>query len=116
MHAVVINKEPFKDLIAQAKKNIVEVNERTIKTLKPIGDNPKHVVYLGPHYKIVFSIERQPLGLIKHLSMSCMNRGGKLPAIEFVNQFLKILGFEFPDVKKNQVWIEDDNAINVAGK
>lgn len=60
---------------------------------KPAGDFDEFTVVLPFGYRIVFSIEKQVPGDIRHLSMS-VDADGKLPNDVVVRECMKMLGFE----------------------
>lgn len=62
------------------------------KQMNPIGDNPFHVVNLSFGYRIVYSIEEQPKGKVRHLSMS-VDEDEALPSIEAVSEIMRLIGF-----------------------
>jgi len=88
------------------------------KQKKPIGDDDMHVVELPFGYRVVYSIEEQPVGKVRHLSMS-VNEDKKLPNMEAVKEIMKILGFR-NDIQDCYVKLEDyapnRQAINVLEK
>jgi hypothetical protein len=76
---------------------------------------PQHLT-LGS-YTCAFSIEQQPAGFVRHLSVS-VPRKGKLPNYPAMEMLTELFGFdEFPPTK-GRVWVEEfepgHEAINVA--
>jgi hypothetical protein len=89
-------REKIAALVKYAEENPVSIDELldTInKQAKPVGDFSQHTLNLPFGYRLVYSIEEQPKGRIRHLSMS-VNEDEKLPNIEVVKEVLKIIGFK----------------------
>lgn len=61
----------------------------------PVGDNPDFVVKLPFGYRVVFSIEDQPGGMVRHLSMS-VDTPWKVPNPLAVEMVMQEIGFESP--------------------
>ena len=59
---------------------------------KPAGDYEEFTAILPFGYKIVFSIEKQVQGDVRHLSMS-VDADGKLPNELVIGECMKMLGF-----------------------
>jgi hypothetical protein len=100
-----------------AEQNIVSID--TIKAAVecpmesiPIGDNPEHVVYIHDGFRVVYSIEEQPIGLIAHLSIS-VEAVGKYSNEQAVNVILKEFGMN--DVSESiNVWLDESNqSVNI---
>ncbi len=83
-----------------------------------VGDDPRFVCYIPAKYRVVFSIEEQRKGQMRHCSISVVAKG-KLPNPFACNELIKLLGFkneiniENP-CKELQVWIEEERSINIA--
>jgi hypothetical protein len=60
---------------------------------KPAGDYDEFTLNLSFGYRIVYSIEEQPKGRIRHLSMS-VNEDEKLPNEFVVKEVMKLIGFK----------------------
>lgn len=76
---------------------------------------PEHLM-IGS-YMCAFSIEQQPAGFVRHLSVS-VARKGKLPNFPAMQMLSELFGFdEFPPTK-GRLWVEEfepgHEAINVA--
>jgi hypothetical protein len=73
----------------------------------PVGDNKEHACVLPMGYRCVFSIEEQPMGFCRHLSVSVPEKG-KAPNENAVLELMKLFGFKAtaygPGV---MVWLED---------
>ena len=116
----------------QAKENIANLtryaNENRISKpfmmaaingkIAPIGDNPQHCCHLANGFKVVLSIEEQPQGWSKHLSVSVDSKKPKaIPSIAAVECILQEFGMK--PLADSVVYIEDKiipNAINVISK
>jgi hypothetical protein len=83
-------------LVAYAEKNPVSMDElldTVNKQAKPVGDFSQHTLNLPFGYRLVYSIEEQPKGRIRHLSMS-VNEDEKLPNEFVVREVMKLIGFK----------------------
>lgn len=85
----------------------------------PVGDDPRHVIFLPVNVRVVFSIEQQPKGLVRHLSISIKQRSmtGRFPDPNFANEILKAFGYvndlNTPSSENFYVYIEEEvHAIN----
>lgn len=114
----------------QKLKEYAEANPISMEDLKstvvgakpPIGDDARHAVYLPVGYRVVYSVEQQMPGIMRHFSISVPEKG-KFPNMHVVNELIGILGFkEKVDPKQplsNErpreffVWIEHQQAINI---
>lgn len=118
MRALIINKKAISALIEYAQGNIVtaiQVQETIQGKRKPIGDIPEHNIFLPVDYCIVFSIEAQPGGLVRHISVSLLKKDC-YPSFEAVKLIAEAFGFL---LDKGQyaptIWTEKHvSAINVA--
>jgi hypothetical protein len=61
--------------------------------LPPPGDNPERVCLIPFDYRIVYSIEQQLKGDVRHLSMSVSGEN-KLPSIQAVETIMGFVGFK----------------------
>lgn len=59
------------------------------------GDHEEFTVKLPFGYRVVYSLEKQNIGDVRHLSMS-VNQDKKLPNPRSVNEVMKMLGFTKP--------------------
>lgn len=88
--------------------------------LAAAGDlDGKHVLEIPVGYRVVFSMEQQPAGLCRHMSVS-VDFPGKLPSVPSVIMLMKEFGFDHPlddDFPHHgKVWMEEGGygtAINV---
>lgn len=62
------------------------------KQKKCAGDSKDYTAYIPVGYKMVFSIEHQPKGAVRHLSVS-VDKKGKMPNPEAVKEIMKEVGF-----------------------
>jgi hypothetical protein len=82
--------------------------------LKPVGDDPRHVVVNGT-MRIVYSVEWQPIGQCHHLSVSKV--GGKPPNPAIVSFIMSLLGMgTLTDRTERMIDMEDRYALNVIQK
>lgn len=112
MGILVIDNKACDRLLAYALTNFVKVNKDTIKTMKPIGDNPNHVLILGS-YRVVLSCEDQgDKGIHIHLSVSCLDKE-HYPTPTTVSEIMKAFSFR-KALEESIVWVEEElKAINV---
>lgn len=118
MRALIINKEAISALIEYAQANIVttkQMQETIEGKRKPVGDIPEHIIFLPVGYCIVFSIEAQPTGLVRHISVSLVKKDC-YPSFKAAKLIAEAFGFL---LDKGQyaptVWTEKHAwAINVA--
>lgn len=111
-------RERIAEIIAYAKAHPVlfeklregAVDDRPVLKLedrKPGYERPtsQHVLFPGG-FRAAFSIEQQPAGLCKHLSVSVVNRSkaGMLPALQAVAVIAEEFGMPFPFDK---IWQEE---------
>jgi len=59
----------------------------------PPGDDPNRYIDLPFGYRVVFTIELQPVGKVRHLSLS-VDSPGRVPNTPVVEEVMKMLGFE----------------------
>jgi hypothetical protein len=79
----------------------------------PIGDDPNHCCYLVDGFKCVFSVEEQPCGWTRHLSIS-VAAIDKMPHIEAVKLLMPEFGIEKP-LDECHIYIEESvpKSINI---
>lgn len=82
----------------------------------PVGDDPRFVAYIPEGFRVVYSVEAQKAGLMRHCSIS-VRGNGKLPNVAAVDELIKLLGFSgiHEGAANNAyIWLEnDDSAINI---
>lgn len=85
------------------------------KAIMPAGDMEEFTRFIPDGYKVVYSIENQPVGTVRHLSVS-VNRRGKLPSTHSVIEIMKLIGFQ-NIIERCKVGLEDispgHQAVNV---
>jgi len=121
MRPFIINnvlKVQLADLAAYAVENPITMNDMLDVmngAKKPAGDNPRHYIELNEGFKIVYSIEQQPKGDARHLSVGVL-APKRLPNPEVVKEIMKLIGFK-NKLSDCKIWIEnitpDYQAINV---
>jgi len=78
---------------------------------EPIGDNQHHVIFLFNDFRVVYSIEQQPEGTFRHISVSLTDTD-KLPSLQAFEFILEAFGM--PDTANCvNMWIEGHSSINV---
>jgi hypothetical protein len=77
----------------------------------PIGDDENHCCYLEDGFKCVFSIEEQPSGWTRHLSIS-VDAVDKMPHIEAVKLLMSEFGIK-SRIEECHVYIEDSTPKSV---
>lgn len=99
---VLIIDEPTKARI-KALYDYANEHRLTIEQLKkqqsgedpPIGDNPTHSLHLTDGYKVVFSIDEQPMGVMCHMSMSVASKNPDTMPNEYaVQEVAALLSFQ----------------------
>lgn len=84
-------------------KSYAETHVYSMDDLLDIKNNEKDSIIAGDQegftcllpfgYKVVFSMEDQPAGMVRHLSVS-VDTEGKMPSQLVVSQIMKLIGFE----------------------
>ncbi len=110
--------DQINSLVAYAEKNPITMDyllDQKNGEEKPPGDYAEYTRTLPFGYRVVFTIELQPAGKIRHLSMS-VDEEGKLPNEFAVAEMMRLIGFQ-NELRKCKVHIEDTGpkrqAINV---
>jgi hypothetical protein len=91
-----MTKDKCAALVRYAEKDIVTMDDlldTVNKQRLPIGDDPGHVIIISVGYRCVFSIEDQPAGKVRHLSIS-IDAPGKLPSVPACEEIIKLFGFD----------------------
>ena len=114
-------REQFSNLVSYAEKHplsIDDILDTMNKEVLPVGDDPNHVINMPFGYRIVYSVENQPSGKVRHLSMS-VDEDDKCPNMAAVQETMKMLGFK-NDIENCYVKLENISpkrkAINVLEK
>lgn len=118
MRPLIIDHKAIAALKEYAENNVVTTIDMQLTVSgkkKPVGDNPEHVLVLPVDYRIVFSIEAQPAGMVRHISISILGVDA-FPNMIAAQLIAKEFGFRYelgsPDTK---VWSEELIwAINIA--
>jgi hypothetical protein len=112
-------KKEIKKVITYAENNICDEAQIKLiasKDIPPVGDNPDHLVHIHDGYRVIYSIEKQPIGLCHHISIS-VESGDKYPNPEAVKMILKEFGMNEKLEESLHIWKEDFmNAINILQK
>jgi hypothetical protein len=99
-----------------AEENVVDYShietQEEIKNVKPIGDDPNHVLEIGTT-RIVYSIEKQKAGKVQHLSVSKLNRD--FTSRDIVDRVLKLFDMGKIEDKDKKIW-QEGAAINFVKK
>jgi hypothetical protein len=93
--------DQINSLVAYAEKNIIPMDyllDQKNGEENPPGDFEEYTRHLPFGYRIVFTIEDQPAGKIRHLSMS-VDEDEKLPNEHAVQEIMKLIGFHNPLLK-----------------
>lgn len=89
-------KHSLAKIVAYAEKHIYTMDDLLDiknKQMEAAGDVKENVCILPFGYRVVFSIEQQTPGKVRHLSMS-VDTPGNLPNQYSVKEIMKIIGFE----------------------
>lgn len=112
-------KEKLKRLVKHAESHIFGMDQLLDtwnKELEPAGDMKDFVCTIPNGYKIVYSIEDQLKGNIRHLSVS-VSDAGKYPSPEAIQLIMDELNYK-NKLENCIVWTEklteDSEAINIA--
>lgn len=111
-------REKIKKLIKYASEH--KINEKSIRAMmakeeKPVGDNPDYVIHLHDGFRVVYSIEEQPVGNCHHISIS-VDEIDKYPHPAAVEEILKEFGMKKIE-DSISLWNEDNyQAINLVQK
>lgn len=85
---------------------------------QPIGDDPAFCMFIPMGYRVVFSVEHQPSGKFRHLSVS-VDQPGRAPNVPAMEMIMPLFGFKGP-LSDCAAWPEDLGegfaAINVMEK
>lgn len=93
-----------------------DIKDTLLGVKQPVGDNVNHVCFIPDGHRVVYSIENQPSGKYKHISIS-IDKEGLLPNIEAIKTIIKEFDYEIDlDVDKKNVWVENEIAVNILEK
>lgn len=111
MRALIIGpaeKEAIKNLVDYAEKNIFSMDDlldTKNKEMAPAGDMDGFSAFLPVGYKVVYTIEQQPAGKVRHLSVS-VDTPGKYATPESIQVIMDEIGFQNP-LLKCEIGMED---------
>jgi hypothetical protein len=110
--------DQIESLVEYAEKNQITMDyllDQKNGEERPPGDFKEYTRILPFGYRIVFTIELQPAGKIRHLSIS-VDEDEKLPNETAVQEIMNLIGFK-NELRKCKVHLEDISekrkAINV---
>lgn len=100
-----------------------KVEQMFAKKLLPVGDDPNYRCFLKAGkrtYRVVFSYEEQPVGWMRHISMSCDKPMSVMEVNQILNIFLfkspplvDLLGESTPSPSMRVWWEKAVNALNI---
>ena len=103
-------------VIDHAARNVIS-RDRLQRTIageeKPVGDNPDFACVIPVGYRCVYSLEEQPLGVCRHLSISVLGEGGA-PNEAAVEMLATEFGFRGGLEDMAHVWTEPVSAGKIA--
>ena len=101
----VLNKiNSLKSYAEKHKISVDDILDTINKQMKPVGDYKEYTITISIGYRIVYSIEEQVIGDVKHLS-NTVNENGVLPSPTAVEMIMK--EFEFKESLDNcKVFLE----------
>lgn len=119
MSALVIGQEEMESMaklkkFAELPENIFsrEDMEEMIKQNQAIGDKPGFAIFIPMGYRVVYSITKQKDRMYRQISIS-IAKEGKLPHMVVVEEIMHHFGFEGYVADQDDVWIEEDRAVNL---
>ena len=122
MRVLAINesvKAEIKQVIANAEQHrydLAMMRKLISGDLPPAGDHARHVTIIPDGYRVVFSIEEQPIGWCRHHSVS-VDKKGKYPTPQAVELIMQEFGMGNDIYNSLKVWMEKEGeAINVVTK
>lgn len=121
MRTLQINDETLKDIqriinyANEHKFDKYQIKLVMAGDLKPAGLNPDYVIYIHDGYRVVYSLEEQPIGLCHHISIS-VEKSKKWPHEIAVKMILKAFGMS-DDFKKCSSWLDEETeSVNILQK
>ena len=72
--------------------------------LPPAGDDPNFLLYIHDGYRVIYSIEEQPLGWFHHISIS-VEVEGNYPNEEAVQIILELFNIFDPE-ERRLIWLD----------
>jgi peptide methionine sulfoxide reductase MsrA len=113
LNLTILDKTKLHLLDQHARNNIVSLDDLykiLDKIIPPVGENREFVTDLSNGYRVVYSIENQPKGLVRHVSTSIKEQ--KRPSVEKTKEIAKILGFELSEKMTEKKWFIIDEQID----
>ena len=98
LNLTVLDKTKLHLLDQHARNNIVSLEDlfkMVEKKLPPVGSSQEFATDLSTGHRVVYSIENQPKGLVKHMSVSLKDQ--IRPGVGNAKEIAKILGFELSE-------------------
>lgn len=83
----------LKSYAEEHKISVDDLLDTINKQMKPVGDYKGYTITIPTGYRIVYSIEEQTIGDVKHLSVS-VDEDGVLPNPTAVEMIMKEFGFK----------------------
>lgn len=103
-------KRELNELSAYAEENPFSMDDLLdIKNgaKRPAGEREGHVLKLSQGYRLVYSIEQQPIGKVRHMSLS-VDAVNRLPNPASIREIMPLLGYKFELGHENcRAWVED---------
>lgn len=99
MNVIIIDasiQEELKQLRQFAEENPLCMDDVLDMKNRQLILDKRHVAFVPADYRVMFSIEWQPKGEARHMSISLVNQPGKLPHPEAVKMIMPLLGFKNP--------------------
>jgi hypothetical protein len=99
MRALIIDndiKATIQSCIKYAEENVISEDDllKMIKgELQPAGDDENRVVRIPVGYRVAFSLEQQPSGRFRRISISVPTTG-KVPSVPAAQEIIKEFGYE----------------------
>lgn len=102
-------REAIDKLVDFAEKHRInkDLMQKSMKREWAAGDDPNYICYIEAGYRIVYSIEEQPIGWCRHLSVS-VDDPQKSPHPMAVEMLMKEFGFRGGIQECINVWIEEN--------
>lgn len=102
-------KEAIASCIRNAEKHRIplsEMKKRAAGEGSPVGDNPDFICYVTDGYRVAYSIEEQPVGWCRHISVS-VDTPKKLPHIGAFEMIMGEFGFRGGVQDCDKVWVKE---------
>lgn len=112
MRLLKIDEKARKDIArvkSYAEANIIgreAVEDMFNGTKAAVGDCPSYTCFIDDGFRVVYSIESQPLGLCGHLSISVDSGDDKVPSLPAVEMIMHEFEFYGTIMDCLKVWLE----------